>query len=489
MIRAREAADPLVFASPQSASPSACSTSGPGALGDRRRSRSRTRAAAPGPGRSRSRAAAASGARLEVPAEVVVPGTLAVEATSQTPAPGRASARVSCVLTRGAERRRIPFWYRVTRPGASRGCRAGRSRAPAHVCRATRAGHRRGSATYRYPDRSDARAPRSCPARSRSSASSCHEPAANLGVSVVELGRRASAVQPRIVPGADENRLAGASALPYVGNPYLPVVPRADRRRPPCCFPARAPTRSSSTRRAPRAGGTLHVPALDRRHDAAGGLARCRASATGGRVLARVRDAGAGVDPAAIRYRIDDGPCARASLIGDLATSAPCLAASKGRHRLELRVSDRQEAKNNENLAAHTPEHADRRDDDPRAGRWASRNARRGSSCAARRRDAVGLPAHEPATCAATRRGRPAIACAVLGSSGLRELAAAHARGELVAISVERGQPHGAPAPCAARVTRPASTHGDQDDFAESVRRDLENLPVSEEPAATRGRA
>ena len=77
-------------------------------------------------------------------------------------------------------------------------------------------------------------------------------------------------------------------------------------------------------------------------------------TATRGRVRARVRDAGAGVDPGSIQYRLDGGSWRSGSLVGDIAT-LPLAFARPGTHRLELRVSDRQEAKNNENLPRILP--------------------------------------------------------------------------------------------------------------------------------------
>jgi hypothetical protein len=47
-------------------------------------------------------------------------------------------------------------------------------------------------------------------------------PAANFGVAVLRLNPGV-AVQPRIVVGNDENRLAGPTALPVNTNPYLPT--------------------------------------------------------------------------------------------------------------------------------------------------------------------------------------------------------------------------------------------------------------------------
>ena len=70
--------------------------------------------------------------------------------------------------------------------------------------------------------------------------------------------------------------------------------------------------------------------------------------------MARVSDGGAGVDPAGITYRIDGRSTTSGRLAGGLAVlKLPSL--RPGRHRLLLSVSDRQEAKNNENVARILP--------------------------------------------------------------------------------------------------------------------------------------
>jgi len=68
-----------------------------------------------------------------------------------------------------------------------------------------------------------------------------------------------------------------------------------------------------------------------------------------GTVLASAVDRGAGVDPRAVFAQIDGGPLSTASF-GEGRVRIPVGGLRRGRHRLLLQVSDRQEAKNMENV-------------------------------------------------------------------------------------------------------------------------------------------
>ena len=176
--------------------------------------------------------------------------------------------------------------------------------------------------------------------------------AANLGVSVIGTAPGVT-IDPRIVLGADENRLAGASALPFVGNPYL------------TSFLAQSTTVAVLLPSPRHLLGRLRHDERSTRRQASGSGS---GSTTCGRPLsrccrARPRAAGSGHGcatpaPASIRtsiqYRLDGGSWRSGSLAGGIAT-LPVAFARPGTHRLELRVSDRQEAKNNENLPRILP--------------------------------------------------------------------------------------------------------------------------------------
>jgi hypothetical protein len=71
-------------------------------------------------------------------------------------------------------------------------------------------------------------------------------------------------------------------------------------------------------------------------------------------VVAAAVDRGAGVDPAAVYVQIDGGPFREASF-RDGRVRAGTSGLSRGRHRITFHVSDRQEAKNMENVLRVLP--------------------------------------------------------------------------------------------------------------------------------------
>jgi hypothetical protein len=171
---------------------------------------------------------------------------------------------------------------------------------------------------------------------------------ANFGVAVTR-GRRD--VQPRVVRAGDENRLLGEIALPYNANPYT-----SGFGRPVPVVGAALPAAGDydivfDTVSASRAGpftfrfwiGDTTPPRLRFR------------SARGGVVRVSARDDGAGIDPSLIRLFVDGRQRsarydARRRLI---VSTGPRLA--RGRHRLQLLVSDYQELKNMENVRRILP--------------------------------------------------------------------------------------------------------------------------------------
>ena len=287
----------------------------------------------------------AAGVSVSAPAVVTVPGTLVVTAAA---APGAVQgARTGFVeLTRGTDRRRIPYWLRVATPAL----------AGAQTTPLTRTGTYRGNTrgrpalvtTYRYPD--DPRGfgvPRVLDGPEQVFRVSLRRQVANFGV-VVTDGRD---VQPRVVRAGDENRLLGEIALPYVANPYLTAF-----GRPMPVVGAALPAPGDydivfDTLSASRAGpftfrfwiGDTSPPRLK------------FLSARGGVVRVRAQDTGAGIDPGRIALFVDGRRRlarydARRRLIR---TSGARLA--RGRHRLRLVVSDYQELKNMENVRRILP--------------------------------------------------------------------------------------------------------------------------------------
>jgi len=289
----------------------------------------------------------ARGVTFGLPGRIDVPGALTVTV--------RASARAAelehtgwIVLRRDGRVRRVPFWLRVTRP------RLGRE----HARPLVRTGTYRDStrdrpslvSTYRYPA-----APPSTVVRLRGPERvfrvNLAFPVANLGAAIISSGRHVS-VEPRIVIGADENRLVGATGLSVVTNPYLT---RFGQRVATSAALMPAPGTYSivvdSLSRASAGSFSVRVwiddttpPTVSLRSHVA----------RNGRLLARVSDAGAGVDPDGIVFTIDGGFERPARLVGDTAVLS-LHGVKPGRHSLVLRVSDRQEAKNNENVPLILP--------------------------------------------------------------------------------------------------------------------------------------
>jgi subtilisin family serine protease len=277
---------------------------------------------------------------------VVVPGELAVTAIA---APGSIQgSRTGFVeLTRGTDRRRIPYWLRVSAPAL----------AAAQTTPLTRTGTYKGNTrgqpalveSYRYPE--DPRGfgvPRVLSGPEQVFRVSLRKSVANFGVAVT--GGRFD-VQPRVVRAGDENRLLGEIALPYNANPYT-----AGFGRPVPVVGAALPARGEydivfDTRSASRAGSfTFRFWIGDTRPPRLRFL-----SARGGVVRVFARDDGAGIDPGQIRLFVDgrQRPARYDSRRRLIVSTSSKLA--RGRHRLRLVVSDYQELKNMENVRRILP--------------------------------------------------------------------------------------------------------------------------------------
>jgi subtilisin family serine protease len=279
------------------------------------------------------------GASVDVPASVTVPGELVVtvRAPRGTPADEWSGW---IVLARAGTVRRVPFWLRVTRPRLP-AAPAGRLRRPG-TYESSNAGLPALVRDYRYPeDPYELAAGPERVFRIR-----IPPGAANAGVAVLARSR-AVVVEPRIVRGQDENRIAGRTALPYVTNPYRPDV---DKAAPIAAvlFPTPgvysivfdSPDRAAAGRFSFRFWLNDTTPP------------RIAPFRLGSRILsARVTDAGAGIDPDAIRVTVA-GRLLRAVRYDERTgvVRADLRRIQAGRHRVVLTVSDRQAAKNTENV-------------------------------------------------------------------------------------------------------------------------------------------
>ncbi len=175
---------------------------------------------------------------------------------------------------------------------------------------------------------------------------------ANVGVAVTSRSRNVDA-EPRIVLGADENRLAGATALPFVANPYLSSFSAPVRSAAMLLPSAGTYSVVFDTPRAAAAGRYAFRLWIDDVTPPSVSL-RTRV-ARNGLIAVRVGDRGAGVDPQGITFSVDGGLFRRGRLAGPGLALLDVSHFRPGTHRLVLRVSDRQEAKNNENVARILP--------------------------------------------------------------------------------------------------------------------------------------
>jgi subtilisin family serine protease len=292
-------------------------------------------------------ATSTAGAPLSLPAQTTVPGPLPVRVVVPRNArEGEVAGFV--VLSRGGNRRRIPFWLRVERP---------RLRLDRHIALARpgeyAANTSRGAAhvsSYRYPDVLPGHATFPVRLGGREVVYRVHvrRRIANFGVAVI---KRASGVrvEPRVVRAGDENRVAGYTGLPFDQNPY----------------------RSGYGRHRLVAGVVLPGPGVydvvfDTPTGARSGAFRFRfwqgdIRPPTVRVLGvrnaflelAVTDGGSGVDPMSLQARIDGDfvPVSFASGRARLALAGN----ARGRHTLSFTAADYQETKNMENVARILP--------------------------------------------------------------------------------------------------------------------------------------
>jgi hypothetical protein len=252
------------------------------------------------------------------------------------------------ILSREGARRRIPFWFRVERPRLRLDRRVALAR-PGDYRGDTSRGTARVS-SYRYPDVVSGHAafPVRLSGREVVYRIRIRRPIANFGVAVI--GRDPGiGVEPRVVRGGDENRLAGYTALPFDQNPY----------------------RSTYGRHRLVAGVALPGPGVydvvfDTPRGARSGAFRFRfwqndvhppsvrlLGVRKGFLELAVGDAGSGVDPLSLEARIDGDvvPVTYASGRARL----PLARIAGGRHALSFSVADYQETKNMENVARILP--------------------------------------------------------------------------------------------------------------------------------------
>jgi subtilisin family serine protease len=286
---------------------------------------------------------------IGVPAAATAPGTLPVTVAAR---PGARQRELTgyIVLSRGAERRRIPYWLRVSAPSLAR--KTARPLRRPGLYRATTRGASARVRSYRYPsDVAIDGVTGTLAGPEQVYRVRLRKATANFGVAVVWRAKGVR-VEPRIVRAGDENRLLGQTALPINLNPYL----RQFRQPTPA---------AGAVRPAP---GTYDI-VFDGPSRGTAGAFRFRywlddtkpprlrlpsRTASGGAPLRiRVADAGAGVDPRTILATVDQAQVSADYASGVLRISTDRL--SRGRHRLDVQVSDFQESRNMENATAILP--------------------------------------------------------------------------------------------------------------------------------------
>jgi subtilisin family serine protease len=284
---------------------------------------------------------------VSVPPAASVPGQLVVTATAG-PTAAQAEHTGFVVLTRGTDRRRIPYWFRVAAPELA---------APTRVL--TRTGTYRGDTrgraarvdTYRYPD--DPRelgVTRSLRGPEQVFRVHLARPAANLGVA---LTSRRGGVEPRIVRPGDENRLLGSVALPFNANPYLSgygnLLPVSGVTRPA------AGDYDIVFDSAGRVGGRFTFRLWIGDTAAPRLRLRTRVTQRGGRLLVSVADSGAGANPRSLHVTVDGRPRAARFDPRRRLVLVSAGGVTRGGHRILVTLSDYQEAKNTENVARILP--------------------------------------------------------------------------------------------------------------------------------------
>lgn len=290
----------------------------------------------------------AGGVAVSAPATVAVPGPLPVTVATG-PAPD-AEHSGYVVLTRGAERRRISYWFRTGTPALANVKRTALRRAGTY--RATTKGGTARVTRYRYPERPVGFGfSTELPGPERVYRVTLARPALNFGVAVTSRAKGVL-VEPRIVRAGDERRLTGYAALPFNLNPYLRIFGDRVLAAGTILPAAGAYDVVFDSPSAARAGAfTFRYWVNDATPPAAS--LRTRRVPRRGSLLVTVSDRGAGVDPASLVIAVD-GEERRASYAAGR-VRIPATGLRPGRHALRLQISDYQESRNMENVAAILP--------------------------------------------------------------------------------------------------------------------------------------
>jgi subtilisin family serine protease len=283
---------------------------------------------------------------VTAPAQATVPGSLPVRVATGRAAEQDISGFV--VLAHGSDTRRVPFWLRVERPRLQSEPHHPLPRPGIYAGNTSRGFAR--VTTYRYPEIPPGSEgfPVRLPGREVVYSVHIAKLVANFGVAVLSRDPGVK-VEPRIVRAADENRLAGLTALPYDANPY-----RTSQGRHRLIAGVLQPARGNydvvfdTPARGHTGGFTFRLWEGDTTPPSIRVL-----GVRGGFLELRVSDAGSGVDPTSLEARV--GGTVRALTYANGLVRVSVRGLARGRHTLTFTASDFQEAKNNENVRGILP--------------------------------------------------------------------------------------------------------------------------------------
>jgi subtilisin family serine protease len=287
--------------------------------------------------------------RVGAPATVAVPGELTLSATVGAGATVRSQSGW-IVLRRGETARRIPYWL-----GTSARRLSGHAPTPLTRTGTYRSDTSRGRAlvaTYRYPEN-----PGLAGVATRLDGPEqvfrvrITRPVANFGVAVIAQARGVQ-IEPRVVAAGDESRLIGYTGLPLDLNPYRasfgeprPIVGAV--RPAPGEYDVVFDTGSAAVAGAFHFRFWINDTTPPRLRLLTPAVARNRP------VRISAVDTGSGVDAQSIIARI--GGLRRRATFGAGVVNVNTQGLRPGRYRLVLRVSDRQETRNMENVPTILP--------------------------------------------------------------------------------------------------------------------------------------
>jgi len=293
---------------------------------------------------------APAGVLISPEASTVTAGTSVAIAVSTAPTAAEGEATGFILLTRGTDVRRVPYWFRVEAPKLA--TEPFKTIAHAGIYAGNTSGKPSLVSSYRYPDNSTgAPYPTDLGGPEQVFRFTLTRQVADFGAVVLSHAPGVR-VSPRLVIGADENRVIGNTGLPIDLNPYAnygrtePVVGAVLPTTGPYSIVFDTPSGS-------RPGAfTFRFWINDVTPPKTKLLTRSVTPAQAVRLA--VTDSGSGVDPASISIAVD-------GILSDYhfkngVLTVPPSHLSRGTHRLRLSVADYQETKNMEDvLTGATP--------------------------------------------------------------------------------------------------------------------------------------